>query len=132
MSFLIFQYNERSYLENLLLAYVLGAWIASLATVQGYILDMNADYMRYAAPGFNPNDLSIYLDLAVPFAAYLGFKGSDLPTKIFSLAYIPVALFVVLLTASRAGALGLEWPFCLCYILFSIWIGSGASSLHFC
>lgn len=100
------QYRERVFLKSLLRAYVLGAWVAVLATFQPYIQGSEVVYKRFAAQGFDPNDLSFYLNLAIPFAAYFGFRATGLVAKIIYLTYIPSALFTVFLTASRAGTLG--------------------------
>lgn len=107
MSWLVYQYGERHYLQRLLQAYVLGAWVAAVATFWAYIRDSEVAYHRFAAPGFDPNDLSFYLVLAIPLAAYVGFVTKGRWAKILFFSYIPFGVLAVFLTASRAGALGL-------------------------
>lgn len=106
MAWLIYHYGTVSFPSSLLQAYVLGAWVAALLTIQAYVKGITVVYQRFAAEGFDPNDLCIYLNLGIPFAAYLGFRARSALARLFCLFYIPVALVAILLTASRTGALG--------------------------
>lgn len=105
MAWMVYQYADRNFLEFLLRAYVLGAWVAVAATIYSYMTGSELYYQRYAAEGFDPNDLSFYLSLAIPMASYLGLKASSISVKVLFLTYIPVSLFAIALTASRAGAI---------------------------
>ncbi|MDH7506123.1 MAG: O-antigen ligase family protein [Candidatus Acetothermia bacterium] len=91
---------------HLLQAYVWGSWVAILGTIQGYMQGIEVVSQRFAAQGFNPSDLGFYLDLAIPIAAYVGFRAPTLAIKIPYLACIPAALMAILLTASRAAVVG--------------------------
>lgn len=101
-------------------AYVYGAWVAVLATIQAYMQGIEVVYGRFAARGFDPNDLSFYLNLAIPMAAYFALRVSAAAIRILYLSYIPVAVIAVLLTASRAGALGLVVA--LLYVSYSFFV----------
>ena len=107
MSWLIYHYGIDSFLFSLFQAYVLGAWVAALLTIHAYMHGMAVVYQRFGAKGFDPNDLSFYLNLAIPLATYLGFRASSARSMVFYLLYIPVAIIAILLTASRSGAFGL-------------------------
>ncbi len=91
---------------QLMQAFVLGAWFSAGATIVAYLHGTETYYLRYAAPGFDPNDLSLILALAVPMAWYLSLQSGRLMTWIYRL-YIPGAFFAVTLTASRASFLAL-------------------------
>ncbi|MGA2721734.1 MAG: O-antigen ligase family protein [Bryobacteraceae bacterium] len=55
----------------LLRAYVAGASAASLLTVARYTLGQQTYYNRYAAPGFDPNDMGVTLALAIPMCLHM-------------------------------------------------------------
>lgn len=111
MAWLIYQFADWAYLNSLLRAYVLGAWIPVMGTFLAYFQGIEAAYQRYAAPGFDPNVLSIYLSLAIPLAVYLGLRAKSSMARAFYFAYVPFALAAVFLTASRAGALAVAVAF---------------------
>lgn len=104
MAWLVYQYGGRVFLSNLLVAYVLGAWVSALLTVWAYMQGLEVTHQRYAAEGFDPNDLSCFLSVAIPMAAYVGFRAKNLAIRALFLAYIPFSLLAVFLTASRTGA----------------------------
>ena len=118
VSLVVYQFarDQGSY-RCFLWAYVLGAWIAAFATINNYLQALQVVYGRYAAPGFDPNDLAFYLALAIPMAWYLGLEGRHRHARLVAWGLVPVALFAVLLTGSRSGALGIGVA--LLFILFS-------------
>ena len=63
MAWLVYQYGGRVFLSNLLVAYVLGAWVSALLTVWAYMQGLEVIHQRYAAEGFDPNDLSCFLSV---------------------------------------------------------------------
>lgn len=72
MAFLIWDLcREARQQRQLIWAYVAGACVASVATIARYSSGTQTYYRRYAAPGFEPNDLGVTLALAVPLALYL-------------------------------------------------------------
>lgn len=61
----------------LLGAYVAGAAMASVATIVRFALNRPTYWRRYAAAGFDPNDLGLTVALAMPMALYLALKYTD-------------------------------------------------------
>jgi O-antigen ligase len=88
--------------NNLLQAFILGAFISigdmiltySRADVSGY---------RISASGFDPNDLATTMALGIPIAYYLIINRTRSILYIVNMLYIPLAIFCVILTASRGG-----------------------------
>jgi len=104
--------------RHLMWAYVFGAWAASLATMESYLQGIQVVYHRYAASGFDPNDLSFYLNFAIPMAWYLGLEAQQSFTKALAWGLIPIATVAILLTGSRSGALGCGLA--LVYVVLSL------------
>ena len=84
----------------LLSAYVAGAVVAAVATVIRYAEGTQTYWRRYAAPGFDPNDLGVTLAIAVPMALYLAALHGEHGVYRIAVAAICAA---VLLTASRTA-----------------------------
>jgi O-antigen ligase len=59
----------------LLLVWVAGAAVAAAATLVRYSQGLQTYWKRYAAPGFDPNDLGITVALAIPVALYLAMES---------------------------------------------------------
>jgi len=110
--------NTEARCRHLMWAYVFGAWVAALATMESYLQGIQVVCHRYAASGFNPNDLSFYLNFAIPMAWYLGTKTQRLSMRALSWGLIPIATVAILLTGSRSGALGCGLA--LVYVVLSI------------
>jgi hypothetical protein len=92
-------------LRNVLRAYVAGASVVAVLTIGSFVFSTSAEQVRFAAEGQDPNDLARFLDLAFPLAA-LGFcSESRWPTRLLAVAYVPLGILGVLLTASRSGFL---------------------------
>jgi O-antigen ligase len=98
--------------ENLtagLQAYVYGAYVTIASTIYNYIKgNVAVAYEgRYSATGVNAVDLALILMMGLPvamqlfFAAGQGKKGTIL--KLINLAYIPSAIFSIILTGSRTS-----------------------------
>jgi len=64
-----------------------------------------ADQIRFAATGQDPNDVARFLDLAFPIAALLLHSERRWLWRLLALAYLPLGLAAVVLTASRGGFL---------------------------
>jgi O-antigen ligase len=92
-------------LRNLLRAAVAGSWVLALLTLAAFRSPeaIASGQIRFAAYGQDPNDLARFLDLSFPFAALLFETDSRWLVRALALAFIPVGLFAVLLTASREG-----------------------------
>ncbi len=90
-------------------AYVLGAYVSVSSTIYNFFMGVTAhkNIARYTATGFNENEISLVLALGIPMAWYLA--TFTLPgvyprlLKFINFAYVPLATFAILLTASRGG-----------------------------
>jgi O-antigen ligase len=89
--------------RRLLFAYVSGAVVAAVATIMAY--RGSGGGTRFAAQGFDPNDLGMTLALGIPMAWYLGLVYKNPLLKWASRAYVPLAIVAVGLTASRGAFL---------------------------
>jgi len=59
---------------------------------------------RYAAEGFDPNDMAVTLALGIPMAVYLAVAGRS-RWRWLALLYLPMAASAIALSASRGGTL---------------------------
>jgi O-antigen ligase len=59
---------------------------------------------RYAAEGFDPNDMALTLALGIPMATYLAVAGRR-RWSYLALAYLPLAGLAIALSGSRGGTL---------------------------
>jgi hypothetical protein len=90
--------------HGLMLAYVLGAYVAAFDTIRLY--QKEADVLRrFAAGTFDANDLAMVLALALPMAWYLGMTYRQPLVRWICRGYLPVAIFSIGLTGSRGGML---------------------------
>ncbi len=103
-------FTTRAAVGAALQAYVLGACLSVGSTIINFVQGVTAHgrIARYSASGFNENEIGLVLALGIPMAWYLAtFAPSDSRgntlLKIINYAYVPTALFSVLLTASRGG-----------------------------
>ena len=100
-------YSTSAALNAGLQAYILGAYVAVASTVANYVADTDAGTVRYAATGFNVNDLGVILALGIPVAWYLTFSETNTKSgyvlKLLNYAYLPAAALAILLTASRGA-----------------------------
>jgi O-antigen ligase len=83
-------------------AYVLGAYVSAISTMLSY-LGGDVTTLRYAAGGFNPNDLGLTLVLAIPMAWHLSLVRRGGALVWLNRLYLPVGTAAVLLTASRSA-----------------------------
>ena len=91
-------------LRGLMLAYVLGAYVAALDTIRVYQTE-GALFRRFAAGGADPNDLAMVLAIGLPMAWYLGMTYQHTLLRWLCRAYLPLALVAVGLSGSRGGML---------------------------
>ena len=89
---------------GLLFAYVCGATVAASNTIMVYRSLFGTTNRRFAAEGFDPNDLGMTLALALPMAWYLGMTYRQPLMRWLCRLYIPLGLVAIGLTGSR-GAL---------------------------
>ena len=101
-------YTTPAALQAGLQAYVLGAYVAIGSTVANYLAGVQESSLRYAATGFNANDLGLTLALGIPVAWHLAVSESNgkmaQALRLLNYAYLPAAVLAILLTGSR-GAL---------------------------
>jgi O-antigen ligase len=92
-------------LRLLLRAYVAGSWVLAAITLANFVSPeaAAAGQIRFFAEGLDPNDTARFLDLGFPMAALLVDGESRWPGRVLALAYMPLGLLAVLLTASRGG-----------------------------
>ncbi len=100
---------------TLIEAYVAGAAVASVLTILRFAAGRQTYYRRYAAAGFDPNDLGLTVALAIPLALYLSLKGSG-PVQWGGRLAAALAVAAVLLSASRTA-----WVVSLVAFLFLFW-----------
>jgi O-antigen ligase len=106
-------YTTPAALKAGLQAYVLGAYVSIGSTVANYLAGRAASdfssWRRYTGAGLDANSLALILALGLPVAWHLAVSaGNSKKSDVFRLvnyAYIPPALFAILLTASRMGLL---------------------------
>jgi O-antigen ligase len=94
-------------LRDLLRASLAGSWVLAALTLANFASPeaIAAGQIRFAASGQDPNDAARFMDLGFPVAALLFASETRWPVRMFAVGYFPVALFAVLLTASREGFL---------------------------
>jgi O-antigen ligase len=84
-------------------AYVVGSCVTCAVIVSAW-LD-GGDVERYTYSGANPNDVAFILLLSVPMAWYASVVTENPLAVLLLRAYVPVAVFCALLTASRSALL---------------------------
>ncbi len=92
----------------LLQAYVLGAYVLAGSTVYGFLTNpFVANSMqsmeRYTGIGSNPNGIASVTALGLSIAWYLSLVQRNAFLRLVNLVYVPVAVFGIVLTASRGG-----------------------------
>lgn len=119
LTFIIWDLNRtRHALRSVLQAYIFGAYISVGSIIYNFMLNNEVGFGRFAAAGFDPNDIGVILAISIPLSWYLAFvqPGRQRALVWLNYAYIPLAVFAVLLTASRDASLALVPS-----IIFIIW-----------
>jgi O-antigen ligase len=105
-------YTSRWMVNYALWAYLLGAYISAIIVVRNFVA--GAVFMegltvaRYTAAGQDPNDLGVLLSIGVPIAIWLGgTQKLNGFIRILVYSFIPMAIFSILLTASRTALIAL-------------------------
>jgi O-antigen ligase len=92
-------------------AYVLGSYVLVGGTLYNYVNGIVAVAYegRYSAPGVNAVDMALMLIMGMPMALYLvltaGHRVLSRILQLANLAYLPLAMYAVLLTGSRTSLL---------------------------
>jgi O-antigen ligase len=95
---------SRRRVHGLMMAYVLGAYVAVFDTILVYRREASV-LRRFAVEGADANDLAMTLALALPMAWYLGMTYRQPLLRWVCRAYLPIGLFAIGLTGSRGGML---------------------------
>lgn len=99
----------------LIAAYVLGAAVSSLLTLSRFVRGLETYYRRYAAAGFEPNDLGVTVALSLPLGLYLALRNRGWMSWMWR-ALIMLAIVAVVVTASRTAFV----VACLAFV-FAVW-----------
>jgi O-antigen ligase len=83
-------------------AYVWGAAVASAATLARFAENHQTYYRRYAAAGFDPNDVALTVALAIPLALYRSERARGARAWAYRAAAL-ASIAAILLTASRTA-----------------------------
>lgn len=92
-------------------AYVLGSYVLIGGTLYNYVNGIVAVAYegRYSAPGVNAVDMALMLIMGMPMALYLvltaGHRLLSRFLQLANLAYLPLAMYAVILTGSRTSLL---------------------------
>ena len=105
-------YRKPTDLKAGLQAYVLGSYVCIGSSLYNYIHGTVAvKYeIRFSATGVNAVDLALLLSLSIPIAWHLFLQADRKKNrflKFVNLAYIPLAIFAILLTGSRTSLFAL-------------------------
>jgi len=112
-------------LRALLAGYVLGCVALVALAWRNDLLGVSDVWNRYAADGFDPNDMAMYLALGIPMTGYLaGSAGPGRRMRLLYLAYVPLALSGVALSGSRTG--GIAAVLAVAALLFAMLLRSRA------
>jgi O-antigen ligase len=86
----------------LMAAYVAGAAVSSVLTILRFEQGLQTYYRRYAATGFEPNDLGLTVALSIPLALHLSMRGRG-PLRWLWRCAVALAIAAILLSASRTA-----------------------------
>lgn len=120
MVLLLWQFvRSRRALAQMMSAYVMGTLVSCAYTMANYLKGVTAVYNRYAAPGYDPNDLGLILALSIPMSAYLaGVEHRRLRAWLYRL-HLPIVLWCIVLTASRGALLAVLAAMCFVPFTFN-------------
>ncbi|MDD5428459.1 MAG: O-antigen ligase family protein [Candidatus Omnitrophica bacterium] len=90
--------------ESLIRAFLYGSFISVVNTIIDYAGGGHAyNLQRFVASGFDPNDAAVVMAIGITMAWYLSLLARRGYAALLYRAYIPLALFAILLTGSRGG-----------------------------
>jgi O-antigen ligase len=85
-------------------AFVFGCLVVCFVTVRAYLSGEFEEAYRYTAAGLNPNEVADVLAIGIPMAALLLQSNRRVGLLLWvNVLYLPIALFAIVLTASRSG-----------------------------
>ncbi len=94
--------SERERLQ-MMQAFVVGCVVVCLVLIQAYLSGHSGGGFRYAPANFNPNESADMIAIGIPMALLVATSRSGGILRWLNLAYIPLGIFAVVLTASRSG-----------------------------
>jgi len=104
MVWLIWQLSRNKLQQkSLLQAFVIGAYVSLAGTFVNHLLGEEVNPLRYAASGWDPNDLGMVLALGIPISWYLSLTTERALWVMINRLYIPLAGAAILLTSSRTA-----------------------------
>ena len=90
-------------------AYVAGAFVSIGGILVNFLNDQTTVYLRYSAPGYDVDGSGLILALGMPAAIYLALSGGaekrSAALRFLDFAYVPAAIFAIVLTATRTAAI---------------------------
>ncbi|WP_046174499.1 O-antigen ligase family protein [Domibacillus indicus] len=95
--------RTQTQMNMIMQAYVWGAWVSVVDTISNYVSEEQVAYGRYAAEGFDPNDLGVMLALGIPMAWYLFLNQKHALLRWMNAAYLLFGMWTISLTASRTA-----------------------------
>jgi O-antigen ligase len=106
-------FQKPEHLKAGLQSYIFGGYILIISTIYNYLTGNAAVVYegRYSATGVNANELSLVLIIGLPIAMYLflgaGSRKEARTLKIINLAFIPLAIYSVILSGSRTSLIAI-------------------------
>jgi O-antigen ligase len=105
MAWLVWEFcPTEARIAGIMRAYVFGTFYADYDTFHRWLGAHATYYQRYAAAGFDPNDLALTLALSLPLSFYLARRARRSRAWIYWLQ-MALAFLTILLSASRTGFL---------------------------
>jgi hypothetical protein len=89
--------------RRVLQAFVLGCVVVCYVLIQAYLSGQSIGGFRYAPRGFNPNESADIIAAGIPMALLAATSLRQPIFKWLNVAYVPLGVFAVILTASRSG-----------------------------
>ncbi len=88
---------------GLMQAYLLGAVVVAFFLIQAYLSGQALESYRYAPEDFSLNGSAIMLAIGISFALILVHQREPARFLYLNIAFVPLAMFAVVLTGSRSG-----------------------------
>jgi O-antigen ligase len=104
-------FDSENSIRVALQAYVLGAFITTGGVIYAFLTVGEvrfAEHQRYQALSFETDGVALILAIAAPAAWYLATSpslGHPPPLRVLNYAYVPLALFALILTGTRGAAI---------------------------
>ena len=87
-------------------SYVLGNIVGSSIIIYNYLHGIQSPYYnRYTIRNFETDEMSIFLALAIPMAAYLASVLDKKWKRVLNLFAMPLIIFAIFLTGTRTGSI---------------------------